>query len=91
MSDDSKLEPSIASPSRRSSKKKLLVYTLLLCMLFSSVFLLCVAFSASIYHRDRLLLSSDAEADSLIMLSPCGSNPAEARTAGCVFDMMAFS
>lgn len=89
--DSGELEPRIPSPSKGSSKRQLLVYTILIYMILSSIILLHLAFSAFFYNKIRNPLSSNAKPDSTIMFSPCGSTPSEARAASCVFDIVAFS
>ena len=91
VADGGELEPSIPSSSKESSKRQLLVYTILIYMILSSIILLHLAFSASFYNKIRNPLSSNAKPDSTIMFSPCGNTPSEARAAGCVFDIVAFS
>lgn len=67
--------PSLCSP------RNVLVYAFFFYMLLSSGALLYKAFSPT----------SHPEATSVIIHTPCGGTPAEARASDCIFDIIAFS
>jgi hypothetical protein len=81
------LNPGDIHQSRNPRRLYLKDLTVLVYMVVSLGLLLRLTTSSPLQWST----SSRSEAQPTIMLSPCGSTPAEARAAGCSFDMMAFS
>lgn len=68
-------------------------------MQFIAIFFMVLSSAALFYlttwshsHKIELQTSfSSSNTNAAISLSPCGTTPSEARAAGCIFDIMAFS
>ncbi|KAH8660329.1 hypothetical protein BX600DRAFT_513943 [Xylariales sp. PMI_506] len=65
---------------------------LLFSMILSTCLLLYLAVTAyAVPYSSSLGIGAGEITEPAVMVSPCGTTPAEARAAGCQFDMMAFS